>query len=59
MKSTVLLALVEHWEKEVKSDKVRNGAESAAVQNAVLDGVNEGIIRCAGDLKTLVSILGD
>ena len=57
MKKEILLALAEKWEKDAEKDEVKDGSDSAKIENAYLDGKDKGLLHCAADLKKLMDLL--
>ena len=59
MKETILIELVRKWEKEALEPAAIDGSPEAQIMNAENRGIRKGIVKCANDLKGLISILGN
>jgi hypothetical protein len=59
MNDKVLKELASKWLRDAKPPEVSDGSEEAKLGNALAKGVRIGLEECAGDLLSIIKLLGD
>ncbi len=59
MNDAVLKELAAKWLRDAKPPEVADGSDEAKLGNALAKGVRMGLEKCAGDLLSIVKLLGD
>ena len=58
MKDAVLKELATKWLRDAKPPEIMDGGEDAKLGNALAKGVRIGLEKCAGDLLSIIKLLG-
>ena len=59
MKDAVLKEPATKWLRDAKPPEISNGSPDAALGNALEKGVRIGLEKCAGDLLSIIKLLGN
>ena len=59
MKDAVLKELATKWLRDAKPPEIMDGSEDAKLGNALAKGIRIGLEKCAGDLLSIIKLLGD
>ena len=59
MNDTVLKELAAKWKRDAVPPEVVDGSLEAKASNALAQGVRIGLEKCAGDLLSIIKLLGD